>query len=380
MEAQYALQKKKSIVPLMLVEGYEADGWLGLLLGTSMWYALYGETIANETAFEARMDALCREIGHRGRADALALVEASSLDGVSVALASGELEPEPAEASELMQELRGLRLTALRKRAATQQLPEDDIDEALEAGDSKSALIQLLIEHEESKGPIERVRAALEAGGELAANVIRASLDQGIDALEKSAMASPRGERRPMRAAIDRAETLLDSVDVAWCGCMRGCGASDRQTLADLLVRVQGQLEDLDEDATAVSLRMTALLDLLDKTSVAAEPAVHRDDLVHMKLGALLRRAVSEGIEAAALEEAEDAADPRAAIIALLLPTNDEAGAASTLREELGALKTSALLRRAIAAGVGDEALEGVDEADDVGAKAKLIELIVSAE
>eukprot|EP01046_Picozoa_sp_COSAG06_P052887 COSAG06_NODE_9000_length_2014_cov_3.650835_2_plen_609_part_01 len=36
MEAQYALQKKKPLVPLMLVEGYEADGWLGLLLGTSM--------------------------------------------------------------------------------------------------------------------------------------------------------------------------------------------------------------------------------------------------------------------------------------------------------------------------------------------------------
>eukprot|EP01046_Picozoa_sp_COSAG06_P038358 COSAG06_NODE_4420_length_4284_cov_41.313978_1_plen_937_part_10 len=36
MEAQYALQKKKPLVPLMMTEGYEADGWLGLLLGTSM--------------------------------------------------------------------------------------------------------------------------------------------------------------------------------------------------------------------------------------------------------------------------------------------------------------------------------------------------------
>eukprot|EP01046_Picozoa_sp_COSAG06_P130475 COSAG06_NODE_79972_length_105_cov_11454.000000_1_plen_35_part_11 len=35
MEAQYALQKKKPLIPLMLVQGYEADGWLGLLLGTS---------------------------------------------------------------------------------------------------------------------------------------------------------------------------------------------------------------------------------------------------------------------------------------------------------------------------------------------------------
>ena len=37
MEAQYGLQKKKALIPLKLTEGYEADGWLGLLLGTSLW-------------------------------------------------------------------------------------------------------------------------------------------------------------------------------------------------------------------------------------------------------------------------------------------------------------------------------------------------------
>eukprot|EP01045_Picozoa_sp_COSAG04_P056855 COSAG04_NODE_26779_length_290_cov_142.198953_1_plen_96_part_11 len=31
MEAQYGLQKKKALIPLKLVQGYEADGWLGLL-------------------------------------------------------------------------------------------------------------------------------------------------------------------------------------------------------------------------------------------------------------------------------------------------------------------------------------------------------------
>ena len=71
MEAQYALQKKKPLVPLMLVEGYEADGWLGLLLGTSMWYGLYGDVLSSPSAFEDRMDALCRELGDRGRADAV---------------------------------------------------------------------------------------------------------------------------------------------------------------------------------------------------------------------------------------------------------------------------------------------------------------------
>merc|ERR1711960_43660 len=72
MEAQYGLQKKKAMIPLMMQDGYEADGWLGLLLGTSLWYALYGATLESESAFEDRLSALCREIGSRGRADAVA--------------------------------------------------------------------------------------------------------------------------------------------------------------------------------------------------------------------------------------------------------------------------------------------------------------------
>ena len=47
----------------MLAEGYEADGWLGLLLGTSIWYGFYGDALSSERGFEDRMDALCRELG-----------------------------------------------------------------------------------------------------------------------------------------------------------------------------------------------------------------------------------------------------------------------------------------------------------------------------
>ena len=49
LEAQYASQKKKPMVPLMLQEGYDADGWLGILLGTCMWSSLRQTNI--ETLF-----------------------------------------------------------------------------------------------------------------------------------------------------------------------------------------------------------------------------------------------------------------------------------------------------------------------------------------
>ena len=72
MECQYAHQKKKPIVPLKLTDGYEADGWLGLLLGTSLWYAFYGETLSSESAFESRVESLARELGARGQREAVA--------------------------------------------------------------------------------------------------------------------------------------------------------------------------------------------------------------------------------------------------------------------------------------------------------------------
>ena len=53
---------------LLLREGYEADGWLGLLLGTSLWYGLFGQTLEPEP-FERKMDDLARELGPRGSGD-----------------------------------------------------------------------------------------------------------------------------------------------------------------------------------------------------------------------------------------------------------------------------------------------------------------------
>ena len=148
MEAQYGLQKKKAMIPLMMQEGYEADGWLGLLLGTSLWYALYGEALASESAFDGRMDALSREIGSRGRADA-------------VMSAADELEPCPEAAeseaiSQLRSELESMRLMALHRRAVAEGVDEsaveDTVEAAMESGDPKATLIDLILEASSSRG------------------------------------------------------------------------------------------------------------------------------------------------------------------------------------------------------------------------------------
>eukprot|EP01047_Picozoa_sp_COSAG01_P044245 COSAG01_NODE_3985_length_5465_cov_3.480432_6_plen_497_part_00 len=67
LEAQYAFQRKKDMIPLMMQEGYIPDGWLGMFLGVRLWYGFYGPVLANEAAFEGKIEELCREVGKRGK-------------------------------------------------------------------------------------------------------------------------------------------------------------------------------------------------------------------------------------------------------------------------------------------------------------------------
>ena len=69
LEAQYAMQREVSCVPLMLADGYRADGWLGMLVGTRMWYGFYGSVLTDASAFEMKMSELCRELGPRGKVE-----------------------------------------------------------------------------------------------------------------------------------------------------------------------------------------------------------------------------------------------------------------------------------------------------------------------
>lgn len=75
MEAQFASQLGKDVIPLMTQAEYVPSGWLSLLVGTRRWYAFWSgeeeqqtaETEAEQLGFETRVEALVAEIGERGR-------------------------------------------------------------------------------------------------------------------------------------------------------------------------------------------------------------------------------------------------------------------------------------------------------------------------
>ena len=66
LEANYAYQLGIEMVPLMMEASYKARGWLGMLLGTRMWYSFVDAEQDDDAAFEKRIDSLLREVGNRG--------------------------------------------------------------------------------------------------------------------------------------------------------------------------------------------------------------------------------------------------------------------------------------------------------------------------
>ena len=56
LEANYGHQQELDMIPLMMTDGYSPKGWLGLILGTRLWYAMWEAENDDDAAFEQRMD------------------------------------------------------------------------------------------------------------------------------------------------------------------------------------------------------------------------------------------------------------------------------------------------------------------------------------
>jgi hypothetical protein len=92
------------MIPLMMQKDYSPKGWLGLILGTRMWYSMWDAEKDDDDAFERRLDSVVREIGDRGKVmlpeavppPAAAAAVASRASGMSAALPVRALAPAPA--------------------------------------------------------------------------------------------------------------------------------------------------------------------------------------------------------------------------------------------------------------------------------------------
>ena len=55
------------MIPLMMQKDYSPKGWLGMILGTRMWYAMWDAEKDDAASFDRRLDSVVREVGDRGK-------------------------------------------------------------------------------------------------------------------------------------------------------------------------------------------------------------------------------------------------------------------------------------------------------------------------
>ena len=56
-----------STSPLKVLRQVATTVGLGMMLGVRLWYAFFGSTLTSDSAFEGKMEELCRELGSRGK-------------------------------------------------------------------------------------------------------------------------------------------------------------------------------------------------------------------------------------------------------------------------------------------------------------------------
>merc|ERR1711969_516943 len=95
-------------------------------------------------------------------------------------------------------------------------------------------------------------------------------------------------------------------------------------------------------------------------------PAEAAPKLAGLRLKELRQRAREAGVDADELEEATDADNPKAAVTALILEHMPaEAAPGHGLKKELEGLRLKELRARAKAAGIDEDALEDANDADE---------------
>eukprot|EP01046_Picozoa_sp_COSAG06_P051636 COSAG06_NODE_8470_length_2162_cov_2.159476_2_plen_393_part_01 len=182
-------------------------------------------------------------------------------------------------------ELRGLKLSVLKKRARAAGVTERLLEQADDSDAPKDSVVRLLLDASTRS-------ASAMAGGQ-------AELRQELSALKMSAL-----KKRARTQGVD--ETMLEEAEDA---------DAPREAIVDLIVAAAARSADQADSARE---RL-------------------RDDLAGLKLSALKKHALSIGVNEMEFEEAEDGATPRQSIVELVLAKATNRSASSRGRDNAAA-------------------------------------------
>jgi hypothetical protein len=266
---------------------------------------------------------------------------------------------EDAATAELRRELERMKLRALEKRATAEVEDETLLDAAMDSGDPKSALIELLLAKHTSL------------------------VTSKHDEMETRRRELQKMKLRALSKYADEVDLPDDKVDHAMDS------NNPKQALVELILSVPpsltGDCKPVEHSNSAktqpVSVPSQNQDDMEELES--AEIAQLRHELQAMRVLALYERASAEGIDEAQLEDAMDGNDPKGALIGLVLGRHrpdgtgeDEAAMRQSVRAELQTMRVAALLQRAVSDNVEPASIEDAMDSDNV--KVALVELIVA--
>ena len=55
------------MIPLMMEKGYRPTGWLGMLLGTRLYFSFHPKAVETDEMFMKQVDLVARALGDRGK-------------------------------------------------------------------------------------------------------------------------------------------------------------------------------------------------------------------------------------------------------------------------------------------------------------------------
>ena len=289
-------------------------------------------------------------------------------------------ETEDPTTAALRTELSALKLKALKKRAREEGVSEELLEDADDADDVRSAVVQLILETASGTADNEHT----------ARQVLESELAQlKLKALKKRARSS--GVDADKLDDADDADNVKSAViELIVLAEVSSTPSDDRPHFGTQRTpepQPEPEPQSIIDHAELMAMAPpVANYRVAFETEDAALGAL-REELQALRVTALQRRAESQGVDEAQVDDAMDSDQPRARLVALLLEheaSTTGARASTTdkrrqqLRRELEALGLFALQQRGRQAGLDDASLEAA--LDSASPKEALIEHIVGRE
>ena len=129
------------------------------------------------------------------------------------------------------------------------------MDNAEDAEDERSALIDLIVSRQREMGRSGRLASVLKGGGKEAAELVVSVLEHAVEMLDSVSSATPRKGRKAVRELLERLESVAETVDISWADGVSQCSEETLEELGGVLAAMrEAEVSSADVMARAETL------------------------------------------------------------------------------------------------------------------------------